>query len=61
MRMSVLDPDVDEGTTKDDMNGSSVENGEITEAQAASPVTDKLSKKRTGKSSKKGKEKKVKP
>ncbi|KAF8702279.1 hypothetical protein HU200_033047 [Digitaria exilis] len=61
MRMSVLDPEVDAGTTKDDMNGSSVENGEIAEAQAASPVTEKLSKKRKlSKSSKKGKEKKVK-
>ncbi|PAN39850.1 hypothetical protein PAHAL_7G273500 [Panicum hallii] len=61
MRMSVVDPDVDAGTTKDDMNGSSVENDETAEAWPASPVTEKSSKKRKlGKSGKKGKEKKVK-
>jgi len=61
MRMSVVDPDVDAGTAKDDMNGSSVENDETAEACPASPVTEKSSKKRKqGKSSKKGKEKKVK-
>ncbi|TKW06260.1 hypothetical protein SEVIR_7G231300v4 [Setaria viridis] len=61
MRMAVVDPDVDAGTTKDDMNGSSVENNETAEAQPASPITEKSSKKRKqGKSSKKGKEKKVK-
>jgi U3 small nucleolar RNA-associated protein 13 len=59
--MSVVDPDVDAGTTKDDMNGSSVENDETAEAWPASPVTEKSSKKRKlGKSGKKGKEKKVK-
>ena len=61
MRMSVVDPDVDAGTAKDDMNGSSVENDETAEAWPASPVTEKSGKKRKqGKSSKKGKEKKVK-
>ncbi|KAJ1272550.1 hypothetical protein BS78_06G210800 [Paspalum vaginatum] len=61
MRMSVVDPDVDLGLTKDDMNGSSVENGEIAEPSPASPVPEKSSKKRkSGKLSKKGKEKKVK-
>lgn len=61
MRMAVVDPDDDAGTTKDDMNGSSVENNETAEAQPASPVTEKSSKKRKqSKSSKKGKEKKVK-
>jgi U3 small nucleolar RNA-associated protein 13 len=47
-RMSVLDPDMDVGTTKADMNGSSVENGEITEGKSALPVagTEKSSKKR---------------
>ncbi|RLM74595.1 transducin beta-like protein 3 [Panicum miliaceum] len=61
MRMSVVDPDVDVGTTKDDMNGSSVENDETAEAWPTSPVTEKSSKKRKlGKSGKKGKEKKVK-
>ena len=61
MRMSVVDPDVDAGTAKDDMNGSSVENDETAEACPASPVTEKSGKKRKqGKSSKKGKEKKVK-
>jgi U3 small nucleolar RNA-associated protein 13 len=59
--MAVVDPDDDAGTTKDDMNGSSVENNETAEAQPASPVTEKSSKKRKqSKSSKKGKEKKVK-
>ncbi|KAG2574368.1 hypothetical protein PVAP13_7KG326900 [Panicum virgatum] len=61
MRMSVVDPDVDAGTAKDDMNGSSVENDETAEAWPASPVTEKSGKKRKqGKSSKKGKEKKMK-
>ncbi|TVU15947.1 hypothetical protein EJB05_39491 [Eragrostis curvula] len=62
-RMSVLDPDIDVGTAKGDMNGSSVENGEISEAKSALPSaeTEKSNKKRkSGKSSKKGKEKKVK-
>ncbi|CAN6269106.1 unnamed protein product [Urochloa humidicola] len=60
MRMAVVDPDEDAGTTKDDMNCSSVEN-DVAEAKPASPVTEKSSKKRkSGKSSKKGKEKKVK-
>ncbi|GJN01877.1 hypothetical protein PR202_ga19179 [Eleusine coracana subsp. coracana] len=62
-RMSVLDPDIDVGTTKADMNGSSVENGEITEAKSVLQVseTEKSSKKRkSDKSSKKGKGKKVK-
>ncbi|CAN6240712.1 unnamed protein product [Urochloa humidicola] len=59
MRMAVVDPDEDAGTTKDDMNCSSVEN-DVAEAKPASPVTEKSSKKRkSGKSSKKGKEKKV--
>ena len=54
MRMSVVDPDVDAGTAKDDMNGSSVENDETAEAWPASPVTEKSGKKRKqGKSSKK--------
>jgi U3 small nucleolar RNA-associated protein 13 len=39
-RMSVLDPDIDVGTTKADMNGSSVENGEITEMKPALPVAE---------------------
>lgn len=61
MRMSVVDPDVDAGTIKDEMNGSSVENGELAEPRPASPVPQKSSKKRkSGKSGKKGKEKKVK-
>ncbi|CAD6259813.1 unnamed protein product [Miscanthus lutarioriparius] len=61
MRMSVVDPDVDAVTIKDEMNGSSVENGELAEPRPASPVPEKSSKKRKSrKSSKKGKEKKVK-
>lgn len=61
MRMSVVDPDVDTGTIKDETNGSSVENGELAEPRPASPVPDRSSKKRkSSKSSKKGKEKKVK-
>ena len=61
MRMSVVDPDVDVVTIKDEMNGSSVENGELAEPRPASPVPEKSSKKRKSrKSSKKGKEKKVK-
>lgn len=61
MRMSVVDPDVDSGTIKDEMNGSSVENGLLAEPGPASPVPEKSSKKRKSrKSSKKGKEKKVK-
>ncbi|NP_001345758.1 Transducin family protein / WD-40 repeat family protein [Zea mays] len=57
-RMSVVDPDVDAGSIKDEMNGSSVENGELAEPRPASPVPEKSSKKRkSGKSSKKGKEK----
>jgi len=61
MRMSVVDSDVDAGTIKDEMNGSSVENGELAEPRPASPVPEKSSKKRkSSKSSKKGKEKKVK-
>jgi U3 small nucleolar RNA-associated protein 13 len=59
--MSVVDPDVDSGTIKDEMNGSAVENGELPEPGPASPVPEKSSKKRKSrKSSKKGKEKKVK-
>jgi len=61
MRMSVVDPDVDVVTIKDEMNGSSVENSELAEPRPASPVPEKSSKKRKSrKSSKKGKEKKVK-
>ncbi|GJN26573.1 hypothetical protein PR202_gb14514 [Eleusine coracana subsp. coracana] len=62
-RMSVLDPDIDVGTTKANMNVLSVENGEITEVKSALQVSesDKSSKKRkSDKSSKKGKGKKVK-
>ncbi|KAL6838860.1 hypothetical protein ACP4OV_031296 [Aristida adscensionis] len=61
-RMSVIDPDIDAGTIKDDMNGSSsVENDETAQVRPASPVTEKSTKKRkSGKSSKKGKEKKMK-
>ncbi|XP_062227457.1 protein TORMOZ EMBRYO DEFECTIVE-like [Phragmites australis] len=60
-RMSVVDPDIDAVTTKDDINDSSVENDEIAEARSASPELEKSSKKRkSGKSSKMGKEKKVK-
>jgi U3 small nucleolar RNA-associated protein 13 len=54
-RMSVLDPDMDADTTKADMNGSSVENSEITERESALPVagTEKSSKKRKSEKSNK--------
>ncbi|KAL6652122.1 hypothetical protein ACP70R_011047 [Stipagrostis hirtigluma subsp. patula] len=59
-RMSVVDPDIDAATTKDDMNGSSVENEETTQARPASPLTEKSSKKRKSSKSSKKSEKKVK-
>jgi hypothetical protein len=55
-RMSVLDPDIDVGTTKADMNGSSVENGEITETKPALPVAEIMKSGKKRKSNKSNKD-----
>nr|CAH67975.1 OSIGBa0142I02-OSIGBa0101B20.18 [Oryza sativa] len=58
-RMSVVDPDIDEGTTRDDANGSSVENCEIAQAKPDALVAEEnlqksVKKRKSSKSSKKG-------